>query len=136
MTRALIVIRSEFDRRRAAKWCEKAPDGCRVEFKADKRSLPQNDRMWAMLSDIATQKEHNGRKYTPDMWKVLMMHACGREVQFIPALDGKTFLPWGQSSSDLSKQEMTDLIEFMLAWGAENGVAFHDQPPVAEVRHG
>ena len=126
MSRALITIRSEQDRIRASRWAAQMPFGGRVEFKDAKRSLPQNDRMWAMLTDIATQKEHAGRKYTPDQWKVLFMHATGREVQFIPALDNSTFIPWGQSSSDLSKQEMTDLIEFMLAWGAENGVKFHD----------
>jgi hypothetical protein len=87
--------------------------------------------MWAMLTDVAEQAEHNGRRYTPDQWKVLFMHACGREVQFIPALDGSTFIPWGQSSSDLSKQEMTDLIEFIFAWGAEHGVAFQEPEAVA-----
>ena len=127
MTRALLTIRFATDREKAARWAMAAPVGTRIEFKRPKRTLPQNDRMWAMLTDIAEQKEHAGRKYSPDQWKVLFMHACGREVQFIPALDNGTFIPWGQSSSDLSKQEMTDLIEFMLAWGAENGVHFHDQ---------
>jgi hypothetical protein len=131
MGRALIHIRDIVDRERAAVWCKQAPAGTRVEFRAPKRSLPQNDRMWAMLTDIATQKEHGGRKYTPDQWKVLFMHACGREVQFIPALDNSTFIPWGQSSSDLSKEEMTQLIEFMLAWGAENGVVYHDHDEAA-----
>jgi hypothetical protein len=107
-------------------WIDQAPNGTRLEFKAPRRSLPQNDRMWAMLTDIAQQATHAGRKYAPDQWKVLFMHACGREVQFIPALDGAAYIPWGQSSSDLSKSEMTDLIEFMLAWGAQNGVTFHD----------
>lgn len=127
MTRALITIRDPSDKARAAKWVSQAPAGTRVEFKAPKRSLPQNDRMWAMLTDVATQKLHAGRKYTADQWKVLFMHACGREVQFIPALDNSTFIPFGQSSSDLSVQEMTDLIEFIFAWGAENGVTFHDE---------
>ena len=54
------------------------------------------------------------------------MHACGREVRFLPGLDEKTFVPWGQSSSDLSKQEMTDLIETIFAWGASHGVIFND----------
>lgn len=124
MTRYLVTIRSEEDRLRISKYAKAAPFGTRVEFKAVKRSLPQNDRMWAMLTDVAEQKAHNGRKYTPNQWKVLFMHACGREVQFIPALDGAGFIPWGQSSSDLSKQEMTDLIEFIFAWGAENDVEF------------
>lgn len=128
MTRYLVVLYSDFDRAKAINFIRKAPEGTRVELKAAKRSLPQNDRMWAMLSDVATQKEHNGRKYTPDMWKIIFMHACGREVQFIPALDHKTFIPFGQSSSDLSKQEMSELIDFIHAWGAENGVVFHDAP--------
>lgn len=126
MSRALITVNGKSDRERASAWASQSPVGTRIEFKKPKRSIPQNDRMWAMLTDIASQKEHAGRKYTPDQWKVLFMHACGREVQFIPALDNSTFIPWGQSSSDLSKEEMTALIEFMFAWGAENSVAFHD----------
>jgi hypothetical protein len=127
MSRHLITLHGAADRARAMKYVTAAPSGTRVEFKAERRTLPQNDRMWAMLTDIAAQKDHAGRKYTPDQWKIIFMHACGREVQFIPSLDGSTFIPWGQSSRDLSKGEMSDMIEFMLAWGAENGVTFHDQ---------
>src|SRR3954462_9452858 len=126
MSRHLITLNSTADRERVLRYIAQAPTGTRVELKAARRTLPQNDRMWAMLTDIAQQKEHAGRKYTPDQWKVLFMHPCGREVQFIPALDGAGFIPWGQSSSDLSKAEMTDLIEFVFAWGAENGVVFQD----------
>ena len=126
MARALIVINGAFDRRKAADWCMKAPIGTRVEFKAAKRTLDQNSRMWVCLTDVASQASHMGQRYTADQWKILFLHACGREVQFLPGLDGKTFLPWGQSSSDLSKQEMSDLIEFIFAWGAEHGVTFHE----------
>lgn len=126
MSRALLIIRSAFDRERATRWISKAPSGTRVTFQGVKRSLPQNDRMWAMLTEVAEQATHCGRKYTADQWKVLFMHACGREVQFIPALDGSTFIPWGNRSSELSKQEMSDLIEFIMSWGLEHGVAFHD----------
>jgi len=126
VSRATIIVHGDGDRRRAASWAMQAPPGCRIEFKEAKRTLPQNDRMWAMLTDIAQQATHNGRKYSPDQWKVLFMHACGREVQFVPALDGSTFIPWGQSSSDLSKNEMTVLIEFMFAWGAQHSVTFRD----------
>jgi hypothetical protein len=83
-----------------------------------------------MLTDVARQKDHSGRRYTPDEWKVLFMHACGREVQFMPSLDGKTFIPWGYRSSDLGKEEMSELIDFIGAWGAEHGVVFHDQRDV------
>ena len=131
MGRAVIVINSDADRAKAVRWAEQAPPGTRIEFKRSKRSLPQNDKMWAMLTEISEQSMHAGKKYTPDQWKVLFLHACGREVQFLPALDGSTFLPWGQSSSDLSKDEMSELIEFIHSWGAENGVRFSDEPHLA-----
>ena len=126
MGRALIVVNGSQDRARASAWASKAPPGTRIEFKAAKRTLDQNSRMWAMLTDVAQQTTHNGRRYTPDQWKVLFMHACGNEVQFLPSLDGATFIPWGNHSSDLSKSEMTELIEFIFAWGAEHGVQFHE----------
>lgn len=126
MGRAVLVLSSREIRERGINWIRRAPANTRVEFKAEKRSLDQNSRMWAMLTDVATQKEHAGRKYTPDQWKVLFMHACGREVQFLPSLDNATFIPWGQSSSDLSKEEMTELQEFIAAWGAEHGVVFQE----------
>lgn len=84
-----------------------------------------------MLTDVSTQIEHAGRRYSPDEWKVLFMHALGQEVKFLPGLDGKTFVPMGYRSSDLSVAEMTDLIEFMFAWGAEHGVVFMDDRTVA-----
>jgi hypothetical protein len=127
MSRALLVLANDSVRARAVSWIAKAPPGTRLEFKEPKRTTAQNARMYAMLTDIARQKEHCGRRYTVDEWKVLFMHACGRETQFAPALNGNGFLPLGYRSSDLSKQEMSDLIEFMLSWGAENGVVFHDQ---------
>lgn len=127
MTRALVVLNDKSDRDKVARWAYGVPDGTRVEFKPPKRSLPQNDRMWAMLTDVAAHmKRAHAKNFTTDQWKAIFMHACGREVSFLPSLDGQTFIPWGQSSSDLGVKEMTDLIEFMFAWGAENGVIFNE----------
>lgn len=134
MSRALLIIRDDTQRNRAVEWCKKAPVGTRIEFKQERRSTEQNDRMWAMLTDIAAQAMHAGRKFSPDQWKVLMMHACGREVQFLPALDGSTFIPWGQRSSDLSKAEMSELMEFMTAWGSQNGVVFSSPRELENMR--
>lgn len=126
MARAVLILSADEQRTKATEWVRKAPTGTRVEFKAPKRTLPQNDRMWAMLTDIASQATHNGRRYGTEEWKVIFLNALGRETKFLPSLDGQTFVPWGQSSSDLSKEEMTEMIEMMFAWGAENGVVFNE----------
>lgn len=133
MGRALLVLNTAGDRAKAVHWVAKAPWGTRIEFKASKRSLPQNDRLWAMLTDVAAHMKPLGRDFTTEEWKLLFMHAWGKEIRFLPGLDQKTVVPVGQSSSDLSKQEMTDLIEFIAAWCAENNVVLHD--PKDEVEH-
>jgi hypothetical protein len=125
-SRAQLVLNATSIREKAHDWITRAPTGTRVEFKGPKRSIDQNNRMWAMLTDVACQKEHAGRKFTTDQWKVLFMHACGRETQFLPALEGGGFVPYGQSSSDLSVAEMTEVMDFIESWGAQNGVVFSD----------
>ena len=132
MSRAVLVLGSSAMREKAIRWIRTAPVNTRVEFKEPKRSLPQNDRFWAMLTDVAQQATHHGRKYTADQWKVIFLHALGREAQFVPALDGGGFIPLGQSSSDLSKAEMSDAMAFIEAWGARNGVTFHEPASRAE----
>ena len=131
MSRWLHVINDAHDRRRAADWCMRAPDGMRIEFKTTKRTLPQNDRMWAMLTEVSQQAMLGGKRYDPDQWKVIFLHALGQEIQLLPSLDEKTFVPWGQSSSDLTKDEMSGLIELIFKFGAEHGVQFQDERAAA-----
>lgn len=127
MSRALIVLRSKSDRERAAKWVRTAPPGCRVEFKETKRSIPQNSLLWSMLSDIARQLPWHGVRLTADDYKLLFLDALKRELRVVPNLDGNGFVNLGRSSSDLSKQEMGDLIEIIRAFGANHGIKFIDQ---------
>ena len=126
MSRAVVILGSPAERSRVARWALTAPTGTRVEFKEAKRSTEQNSRMWAMLTDVSKQVKHQDRVYSPDDWKCLFMHALGQEVRFLPALNGQGFVPIGYRSSDLSKAEMTELMDLMEAWGAEHGVTFHD----------
>ena len=120
-------LTSPSERIRALRLVELAPEGARVEVKAAKRSLPQNDRMWAMLTDVAMQLPWHGVKLTPDDWKLLFLDALKREVRAVPSLDNTGFVNLGRSSSDLSKDEMSDLIELIFAWGTQHGVAFLDE---------
>lgn len=131
MSRRLVILDSPSARQRAGNWVRQAPSGTRVEFKASKRSLPQNDRMWSMLTEVARQVPWHGLVLKPDDWKLIFLDALKREVRAVPNLDGTGFVNVGRSSSDLSKAEMSDLMELIAAFGAERGVIFHEQENAA-----
>jgi hypothetical protein len=127
MSRALITLHGAADRERARALLAKAPTGTRVEFKAAKRTLDQNSRMWAMLTEVARQVEWHGMKLRPDDWKLIFLDSLKRELRLVPNLDGTAFVNLGRSSSDLTKAEMSELMELIAAFGANHGVTFHDQ---------
>lgn len=126
MSRATIIVRGDADRARAIRWTQLAPSGTRIEFKATKRTIPQNDRMWAMLTDVADQLKWHGLKLSTEDWKLVFLDALKREVRMVPNIDGNGFVNLGRSSSDLSKAEMRDLIEIIFAFGANHGVQFNE----------
>lgn len=103
---------------------DKAPPRSVVNIAPPKRSVDQNSKLWAMLSDVSRSKPQ-GRVHTPDMWKSLFMQACGHEIQFLQGLDGNPF-PHGFRSSRLTKEQMAELISFIDAWGTEQGVQWSD----------
>lgn len=122
MSRALLTLRTIADRDRACRWVRQAPIGSRVEFKSPRRTLPQSDKMWAMLTDVARQVEWYGQKLTADDWKDVFT-ASLRRAHVVPGIDGG-FVPLGMHTSDMSKEEMSALIELIYAFGAERGVVF------------
>lgn len=126
MSRIVMILKTPGEIVKAMQAIRNAPIMSRVELKGPRRTIPQSDRMWAMLGDISKQKEHFGMKYDSETWKKIFMAELGREPQFVPSLYGEQPIEIGHSSSDLSKEEMSDLITLMLAWGDQNGVQFHD----------
>lgn len=132
MSRALLVLDAPDVREKAKRWIDQAPVGTRVEYKAPKRSLEQNAMMWACLTEVADQVTHHGLKLTTDDWKLIFIDALKRENRIAPNLDGTGFVSLGRSTSDLSKEEMTDLIELILAFGAKHGVTFKDHAAANE----
>ena len=113
------------DRETAHQWIDIAPAGSTITFKRPGRSLDQNAQMWVWLTKISQRAEHNGQRYTPEQWKCLFMHACGHEIGFLQGLNGEPF-PAGFRSSRLTKEQMSDLLEFIVAWCAKRGIYFDD----------
>jgi hypothetical protein len=125
MTRAFVIIRSADDRERVARWARNVPAGTRIEFKSPRRSLEQNALMWQRLGEIAHQVEWYGLKLSAEDWKDVFS-ASLRKARVVPGIDAGSFVPLGMRTSDMSKQEMTDLLELIGAFGAEKGVVFRD----------
>lgn len=126
MARYTLTIRNKADRERATALLAVAPFGIRFEIKSAQRSKEQNDRMWAMLTDVARQVKWHGVTLRPDDWKLLFLDALKRELRMVPNLDGTGFVNLGRSSSDLTVEEMSDLIELIFAFGAQHSVVFHE----------
>lgn len=133
MSRAMIILRCPADRTVARRWIEQAPDGTRLEFKAAKRTVDQNSLMWGRLTDVATQLTWHGQSLRADDWKLVFLDALKRELRIVPNIDGSGFVNLGRSSSDLSKEEMSQLLDLIAAFGAQHGVVFSDLPEFVEV---
>jgi hypothetical protein len=131
MSRYYFILDTKADRIRAVNVIAAAPDGARVEVKAARRTLDQNSKMWAGLTDIAMQLPWHGKKLRPDDWKILFLDALKRETEAVPNLDGTGFVNIGRSSSDLSKGEMADMITLIEEFGARHGVVFGDEARAA-----
>ena len=122
-----IIIGGDQSRWRVKRWAEKAPSGTRIIFKEAKRTLPQNDRMWAMLTDVSRQQEYHGLRLSPEDWKLIFLDALSHELRIVPNLSGTGFVNLGRSSSKLSKSQMSDLMELISAYCAEHGIVLSER---------
>lgn len=108
------------NRDRAIRLLQAAPDGHVMRIAEPRRTGEQNDKMWAMLTDVSVAMPE-GRRMIPDEWKAVFMQACGWEQQFLEGLDGRPF-PAGFKSSRMTVRQMADLITYIQAYGDQHGV--------------
>lgn len=133
MSRAAIVLDSTRNRDRAIAWIANSPSGTRLELKAPRRSVDQNAKLWVLLTEVSHQVDWYGQKLSAEDWKDVFT-ASLRRCRVVPGLDAGTFVPLGMRTSDMSKAELSDLIELIHAFGAERGVVFAD--PATHEPHG
>lgn len=93
-----------------------------VEVKEKTRSVEQNARLWAMLTDVSRQVDWYGKKLTPEEWKDVFS-AAHKKHKVVPGIDGG-FVVVGASTSKMSVREMGELMELIEAFGAQQGVRF------------
>ncbi len=85
-----------------------------------KRSLDQNNKMWAMLNDIAAQVIWYGEKLTTIEWKDVIT-AGVKKQKVVPGIDGG-FVIVGARTSKMSIKEMTEVIEVAGLFGDQQQV--------------
>lgn len=106
---------------------DKAPDRAIVTISAETRSNEQSALMWVILSQISRAKPQ-GRSYPPETWKCLVLDDLGFKASWVPSLDGDGVVNTGYRSSRLTKAQMSDVIERLMQFAAENGIVIEDKP--------
>jgi hypothetical protein len=117
-------------RRRASEACLNAPSGHVVKISPPTRTLDQNAALWASLNDVSAQVVWHGRKLDAESWKNVFTASLSKQ-DVVPNLDGTGFVVLGQSTSKMTRQQMSDLIDLIHAFGAENLVKWSDQQEAA-----
>lgn len=142
MARRLFTLVNDRLRERAIECIREAKPGSRVEVKGPKRTNDQNAVMWCMLGDIAEQLKWHGRTLDTEAWKLVALDALRRHysderqlMDLVPNIDGTGFVNIGQThSSDLSGEEMHDLLTIISAFGDQQGVEWSEPKPKGDTR--
>jgi hypothetical protein len=125
MSRAVVTIKSTADRNLVSRWASNVQPGTTVEFRAPRRSNEANALMWSLLGQISKGVDWYGQKLSSEDWKDVLT-ASLRRTRVVPGIDAGTFVPLGMRTSQMTKEEISDLLELIYAFGAERGVKFRE----------
>ena len=96
-----------------------------VTIDNEKRHEEQSRKFHAMVADIARQCTWAGKRWNTDQWKLLLVsgHAIATKqpAECIPGLEGE-FLNLRESTAKMGVKRMASLIEYTMAFGADNDV--------------
>lgn len=131
MSKQIFRLAHDEARRRAIDAVSTAPVGYVVEVKEPTRNLEQNALLWVLLtafSEQLTWPVNGAMSYlTADEWKDILSAAFSRESQRVAqGLDGGMVL-LGMRTSQMSKREFGEFLEFVQATAVERGVELQEQ---------
>lgn len=109
-----------------------APEHCIVEIKERTRSNPQNRALWRLLTiaseNVPWQVNGSDVMLSPEDWKDIFTASLKQENRIARGIQGG-FVMLGQSTSRMTVSQMTNLLEFILHFLAEQGIAVDVQEP-------
>lgn len=126
------LLLTNWNRRQAHAWVDAAIAKDRsgkpwvMEVREGNRTDEQNNAVHGLIDQVLKARPfHCGLRMSKESYKAIFMHALGREARMLPTLDGDGLFPLGLSTSKLTISECRDLIEFILAWCAKEGIEIH-----------
>lgn len=114
-------------------WVDSARPGVSVAFKRpNRRTLDQNAMLWPMLRKIQQHmKVWNGRELTLEQWKELFLGSLW-DAFSVPGIHGGVVFIGSRHSSSLSRAEMGELLDSIIAFAAEHGVDLDEHQEAQE----
>ena len=93
------------------------------------KSREQEEKYHAMIGEIAKQAQHLGAKWDAESWKRLLVDQFCRDNDIktgvvIPNLSGDGIVQLGFQTRKFTKEQASEFVEWLHAWGAEHGVVY------------
>jgi len=100
-----------------------------LEIKDAAKSRDQEEKYHAMIGEIAKQAQHLGAKWDAESWKRLLVDQFCKDNGLktgavIPNLAGDGIVQLGMQTRNFTKEQASEFVEWLHAWGAEHGVTF------------
>jgi hypothetical protein len=102
-----------------------------LEIKDAAKSRDQEEKYHAMIGEIAKQAQHLGAKWDSESWKRLLVDQFCKDNGLktgavIPNLAGDGIVQLGMQTRNFTKEQASEFVEWLHAWGAEHGVTFNE----------
>jgi hypothetical protein len=127
---ARFILVNDTVRRNAARAVMDAPADHVVTIAARTRSLDQNAKLHAMLTDLSKSPVNwAGKRRSVDQWKAIIISghavATGQGGEVIPGIEGE-FVAIRESSAQMSVKRSASLIEYLMAFCATHDVELNE----------
>ncbi len=141
--RRVYILAHDTARRLAAAYCMNAPEGYVCTIEQPKKSRVQEEKYHAMIGDIAASCKFRGKSISREDWKRLLIAAFvyvkreeaqekgepnpfPEDWRIVPGLVGDGVVQLGVPSRMFSKRIASEFIEYLYAWGTENGAVWSE----------
>lgn len=123
------VITGEVSRKAICRHVLTAPEGEVVTIGPETRTQQQNRLLHPLLTDISKQAKWMNEYIPMLQWKTIMVSghaiATGNPTKMTIGIEGEV-VNLRESTAAMSKKRFASLVEYVLAWGAMNGVTWSE----------